>query len=343
MIFILRYRNVNAILIQPDEIIDDPIHDGYVERSRRATGVETVHEELTYTLTSLGGAPCILARTDCLFQLDYRTLRYGVRTVKVELPVSPEVGGSCVREGDTAVLTLRWSVFNFSLVFTKNPEGNSYYLNKALLKYNQSLDIFEDATYRGPVYLSTAKKRNFYFTPLGHSYACRHGEDQGPLNLFNVDDEIVGNMTLYNSKFQPFVKRAKGKWGPDDHCLPKSIQVMREDVVPFVTSGCFLACVALLLAGYGLFRKLYVKKTDFEGYDPNAEQGVGGGEVYEEHEMTVTNGSSNGHTNGTSKPAQAAEEQYVHAEEKAAPAKPKGSANPFAKGQASNPFRGDGV
>jgi hypothetical protein len=120
---------------------------------------------------------------------------------------------------------------------------------------------------------------------------------------------------------------------------------MREDVVPFVTAGAFFTCIFALIGGYGLYRKFFVKKTDFEGYDPNAEGG-GGGEVYEEsHEMSYTNGGgTNGHQNGTTEP------QYVHAAEEPTPdvsvqtaAKPKGGANPFTKGQASNPFRGDGV
>ena len=87
---------------------------------------------------------------------------------------------------------------------------------KKTVDFFQTLDIFRDSTYRGPVILQTKKTKNFYFTPLGRSYTCQHGEDQGPLNLFNEDDEMVGNMTLYNSKFQPFVKRAKGKWGPGE-------------------------------------------------------------------------------------------------------------------------------
>lgn len=136
------------------------------------------------------------------------------QNVQVKLPKEPEISGSCVRDGDTAVLTMRWGVFNFSLVWTENPEGNSYYLNKAILKYNQSLSQFPDATYRGSVILQTRRGWNYYFTPQGRSYKCEHGEDQGPLDLYNVDDELVGNMTLWNTKFQPFVKRAKGKWGP---------------------------------------------------------------------------------------------------------------------------------
>ena len=107
-----------------------------------------------------------------------------------------------------------WEVYNFSLVFTENPEGNSYYLNKAVLRYTQDLSLFPDATYRGNVLLETRPGYNFYFTPLGKSYVCQHGEDQGPLPLFNVDNERVGTMMLWNSRFQPFVKRAKGVWGP---------------------------------------------------------------------------------------------------------------------------------
>ena len=169
-----------------------------------------------YTLFSLGGAPCIQLKTNAIFKLDYRTHTHGIKTAQVELPPEPEISGSCVREGDTAVITMRWSVFNFSLVYTENPEGNSYYLNTAILRYNQSLDLFRDASYRSEVRIQTRKGRNFYFTPLGKSYACKHGEDQGPVDMFNVHDEKIGTLTLYDTKVQPFVKRAKGDWGPGE-------------------------------------------------------------------------------------------------------------------------------
>jgi hypothetical protein len=50
--------------------------------------------------------------------------------------------GNCVRTGITAILNFHWSVFKFSLVFDENPEGNSYYLNKAVLEYNQVNDLY---------------------------------------------------------------------------------------------------------------------------------------------------------------------------------------------------------
>ena len=111
----------------------------------------------------------------------------------------PEVSGSCVRDGDTAVLTMTWSVFNFSLIFTENPEGNSYYLNTAILKYNQSLSIFQDTTYKGRVVAKTQKGWNYYFTPLGKAWVCRRAEDQGTLNLYDEDD-IGKKCSLKNSK-----------------------------------------------------------------------------------------------------------------------------------------------
>ena len=65
--------------------------------------------------------------------------------MQVELIKEPEVSGSCVRDGDTAVLTMTWSVFNFSLIFTENPEGNSYYLNTAVLRYVFMYNVIHNA------------------------------------------------------------------------------------------------------------------------------------------------------------------------------------------------------
>lgn len=264
----------------PDELIrwlhpeqlDEAEHPGFVERSRRASGSEEIPEsEPLYTLYSLGGAPCILAKTDAKFILEYRTLRHGSQAVEVNLPKEPMVSGSCVREGDTAVLTMTWSVFNFSLAFKETPEGDKYYLNTAILKYNQSLEIFKDATYRGNVITTTRHGLNYYFTPMGKSYICRTGEDQGPLHLYNVDDELIGNMTMYNTKFQPFVKRAKGDWGPEVHCLPLATQIMRDKVVPYITSLIFIFGVTLIVAAYGIYRYFHVKKTDYGYYDEGGE------------------------------------------------------------------------
>jgi hypothetical protein len=93
--------------------------------------------------------------------------------------------GSCVRDGITAILNFHWSVFKFSLIFDENPEGNSYYLNTAKLEYNQTNEYFPDTTYKGHVVLNTKDGGNFYFTPLGKSYICENGDDQGPLKLYN--------------------------------------------------------------------------------------------------------------------------------------------------------------
>ena len=43
-------------------------------------------ERPIYTLYTQDGAPCILVKTDAIFQLNYRTLRNGVKSVKITLP-----------------------------------------------------------------------------------------------------------------------------------------------------------------------------------------------------------------------------------------------------------------
>ena len=57
--------------------------------------------------------------------------------IRFTISDEPMLTGSCVHTGITAILNFHWSVFKFSLVFDENPEGNSYYLNKAVLEYNQ--------------------------------------------------------------------------------------------------------------------------------------------------------------------------------------------------------------
>ena len=93
-------------------------------------------------------------------------------------------------------------------------------------------------------------------------------------------------MTLYNIKVQPFVKRAKGDWGEGNnfsiknffcsktglriflnmylkitelHCLNRDTQLLRENVVPYMTSLIFIFGVALVIAAYGIFRQFFSK------------------------------------------------------------------------------------
>jgi len=322
----------------PDEL-DEADHLGFVERQRRSSGIEEVSEdEPTYTLYSLGGAPCIMAKVDAIFNLEYRTLRHGTQNVKIDLPKEPEVSGSCVRDGDTAVLTMSWSVFNFSLVFTQNPEGNSYYLNTAILKYNQSLSMFTDTSYHGNVIARTEKGWNYYFTPLGKSWVCVKAADQGTLRLYNVDDEIIGNMTLYNIKVQPFVKRAKGKWGEELHCLERETQNMRENVVPYVMSLIYTAGVALCIAGYGIFRQFFVKKTMYGMYDENGEAtGGGGGETFNGGTVPMEEFTP---ANLKSEDFAQFENQENYSEPQAASVDPSESAK-SAEAPAANPFKKD--
>merc|ERR1719410_2249240 len=136
-----------------------------------------------------------------------------VDTKIVELPSRPDnVNGTCVMETEMAKIFMFWSGYNFTLEFIKNPEGNSYYMNRALIQYNtKHPDLAKDFQYaalQGVVTLQTMPGLNFFFTPLGKSFICRRAEDQGPMKLYNVArNEIAGSLEMRDTKFQPFVVR----------------------------------------------------------------------------------------------------------------------------------------
>ena len=47
---------------------------------------EVVDERPIYTLYTQEGAPCIMIKTDAIFNLNYRTLRHGIKSVRIVLP-----------------------------------------------------------------------------------------------------------------------------------------------------------------------------------------------------------------------------------------------------------------
>lgn len=70
---------------------------------------------------------------------------------------------------------------------------------------------------------------------------------------------------------------------------------MRENVVPYVTSLVFVAITSLVIAGYGIYRSFFVKKTDYEYYEEGQPGQPGATHLVEGHEMTdieQTNGTT---------------------------------------------------
>ena len=116
---------------------------------------------------------------------------------------------------------------------------------------------------------------------------------------------------------------------------------MREDVVPFVVSGIFLSSCVLLVAGYGIYRKFVVKKTDYDVYGAGVAQNDFGGDNVEM--MTTGNGSfdndegTKGYNNGSSVMT---EQTVVTAEPTPAAAPP--ANNPFKNKAGNNPFNQQG-
>ena len=106
-------------------------------------------------------------------------------------------------------------------------------------------------------------------------------KSNGVIYYFSLFLLVIGNMTLYNIKVQPFVKRAKGDWGEGNnnfqiiffaflihffskyitelHCLNRETRLLRENVVPYMTSLIFIFGVVIVIAAYGIFRQFFSK------------------------------------------------------------------------------------
>ena len=130
---------------------------------------------------------------------------------------------------------------------------------------------FQYAALQGVVTLQTMPGLNFFFTPLGKSFICRRAEDQGPLKLFRVSGGemvMVGEMEMWNTKFQPFVVRAGGEWGESKPCLDADIRKARIEFWPFVSAGLLLVSSAIFFGGYAAKRTWFNdQKVDYGNYE----------------------------------------------------------------------------
>jgi len=247
------------------------------------------------------------------------------------MPLIPEkVNGTCALETETAKMFVFWPGFNFTLVFTKNPEGNSYYLNRAVVMYDKSHSAlrsdFTNARTGGKVRLETIPDKNFFWTSLGKSYSCQESQDQGPLKLFNViDNAVEGYLDFSDTRFQPFAMRANSDWGPRVQCLPRATKDIRAKM-PWITGALVLAVSSLLVVGYGVQRTFFPdSKVEYDNY----------GE--EKHEMQQV------YTSEEQEPLKSAPEPTttIPSQQISEPQQPQNdqpSANPF-KQKSSNPFQ----
>ena len=306
-----------------------PEYDDVFKISRQKTNHETglLSEEL-----------CMLIRISARFTIMFETKppsSVQVDEVVVDLPVNPDrVNGTCVSEKEVAKIFVFWSGYNFTLEFIKNPEGNSFYLNRAILQYDtKHPDLYSDFKYsagQGIMKLETMPGLNFFFTPLGKSFVCSNSEDQGPMKLYNADkNQIQGSMEMWNTKFQPFVVRAGGGWGPEKPCLAAEIRKSRIEFWPFVSAGLLFLCSGVFFGGYAAKRTWFTdQKVDYGSYEE--------GNQKVQHEMVrqQTLDTAPGYTDvSLQDPGQAHAQQP---QQQAANPFQQKSANPFQA--ASNPF-----
>merc|ERR1711892_1270665 len=79
---------------------------------------------------------CMFIKTRARFNINFKTrspspVNVGSKTY--DMPLNPEkVNGTCALLTENSRIFIFWSGFNF----TKNPEGNSYYMNRAILVYD---------------------------------------------------------------------------------------------------------------------------------------------------------------------------------------------------------------
>ncbi len=119
---------------------------------------------------------------------------------------------------------------------------------------------------------------------------------------------------------------------------------MREDVVPYVVSGVFLASVIVCMAAYALWRKFQVKKTDYGFYGADGTgcpDGSGGGEVYEQHEMDERGKveSSGVHCNDINEITAASADSNNFVANGNGQQQAPANTNPFKAAQSKNPFQ----
>jgi len=281
---------------------------------------------------------CIFMRTRVDFTINFET-RPGspvaIASKAYEMPNKPmvpdAVNGTCALKTEVSAIHVFWAGFNLTLEFIKNPEGNSYYMNRVVLIYNTEHPSlkgdFAYANTHGKIHLETRPGKNFFFTPLGKAYLCYKAENQGPLKLWNVDkNQIEGELSLSDTKFQPFVVRAHGKWGESKRCLPLKIRQMREDFWPFVSACAVVVCSSLLVGMYAVKRTWFTdQKVDYGTYEA---AGMA--------DMEMVRQPTQDQEYQQEQPEPGVEESYSQ-EAEAVDQETKASANPFAASQA-NPF-----
>ena len=117
--------------VKDDAVLDGPEYNDVYKISRQKSDPETgiLEEEL-----------CMLIRVRARFTINFEAKPPSpvkVDTKVVDLPSIPDsVNGTCIMETEVAKIFMFWSGYNFTLEFIKNPEGNSYYMNRVIIQYN---------------------------------------------------------------------------------------------------------------------------------------------------------------------------------------------------------------
>ena len=140
-----------------------------------------------------------------------------------------------------------------------------------------------------------------------------------------IRNEIAGSLEMRDTKFQPFVVRAGGRWGGEKPCLDADIRKARLDFWPFVSAGLLFLSSGAFFGGYAAKRTWFsAQKVDYGSYEE------GNQNVEHEMEMVRQQSEEGYHQVNLNDPVET---------QAAVPTEQSRPANPFQQ-KASNPFQG---
>ena len=140
-----------------------------------------------------------------------------------------------------------------------------------------------------------------------------------------IRNEIAGSLEMRDTKFQPFVVRAGGRWGGEKPCLDADIRKARLDFWPFVSAGLLLLSSGAFFGGYAAKRTWFTaQKVDYGSYEE--------GNMKMQHEMELVRQQQAG------PPDTATYTEVSLAQEPPQPPAQAQAANPFQQ-KSANPFQ----
>uniref|UniRef100_A0A336LR72 CSON012856 protein n=1 Tax=Culicoides sonorensis TaxID=179676 RepID=A0A336LR72_CULSO len=213
-----------------------------------------------YRLNNNNGVTCILIRTDALLSITYRDKTREIKEADTYLPDQVKISGVC--DEDESRMSMTWKNFTLTLFFAKTPGGERWYLVNSEVRYSTSNPLFEHIDKYGiDVTLVSDKSQLLFPTPVGKSFTCPK-ETIIPLTGDSSDRSgHTAKLYLREIQMQAFMFKKANVWGPEFEC--SATGTYRDETAPLFTGLTLAFAVAGVIAGYGIWRYLKIKKFQY--------------------------------------------------------------------------------